>query len=251
MQQLRQGIKLKKVTQDKTLCEFALTPYEMLMDDIRSCNYKLNHVEVPQKRVSTDARNTILEFIRSRPPLKPVGERRLPPRRRKESTAREIILEDIRDPARGRQTLRKVVRRPSSNNLVEEMKRKRRQGVSLEESPVKSEKRPTRGRGLEVRTRRVTLASRPTLSLLSLTLREVAHIRAELSKAELEDKNLPEELLTNICEGKTCFVCMTVRFGVLNWSYTCTLCKQLVRNIIFLKLINQGPGRSVPVVVLH
>ena len=231
MQQLRQGIKLKKVSEDKTPCEFALTPYEMLMDDIRSCKYKLNHVEVHPKKVTTDARDKILEFIRSRPPLKPVADRRMAPRRRKESTAREIVMEEIRDPARGQNTLKKIDRRPSRNNLVEEMKKKRRQGVIAEESPVK-----TRPRALELRTRRVTLASRPaetrrqtSLSALSLTVREVAHIRAELTKAELEDRNLPLELFTNISEGKTCHVCMTITFGVLNWSYSCYFCNKLVR----------------------
>ena len=35
MQQQRQGIKLKKVDFSKTPSEFGLTPYEMLMEDIR------------------------------------------------------------------------------------------------------------------------------------------------------------------------------------------------------------------------
>ena len=225
MQQLRQGIKLKKVSQDKTPAEFALTPYEMLMDDIRGRKYKLNHVEAEAfpAAVKTDARDKILEFIRSRPPLRPVGERRLKPVR-KESTAREIILETIRDPAAGQQTLKKIYRRPSTNNMLEEMKKKRRHGVISEESPVKAERNSPRA------TRpTLTERSRTSLSLLNLTVSEVSHIRAELTKAQLEDKNLPKELLSNISQGKTCFVCMNVRFGVLNWSYPCTFCKKSVR----------------------
>ena len=224
MQQLRQGIKLKKVSQDKTPAEFALTPYEMLMDDIRGRKYKLNHVEVEVEAVKTDARDKILEFIRSRPPLKPAGERRLKPRR-KESTAREIILETIRDPAGGQQALKKINRRPSTNNLLEEMKKKRRHGVISEESPLRTERKSSRP------TTRLALTgrSRTSLSLLSLTVSEVAHIRAELTKAQLEDKNLPAELLSNISQGKICFVCMTVRFGIMNWSYPCTFCKKSVR----------------------
>jgi spire-like protein len=35
MHALRQGVKLKKTNFSKTPIEFALTPYEMLMDDIR------------------------------------------------------------------------------------------------------------------------------------------------------------------------------------------------------------------------
>ena len=223
MQQLRQGIKLKKVSQDKTPAEFALTPYEMLMDDIRGRKYKLNHVEV-EEAVTTDARDKILEFIRSRPPLKPAGERRLKPRR-KESTAREIILETIRDPAGGQLALKKINRRPSTNNLLEEMKKKRRHGVILEESPLKPERKSSR----PTTRLAVTGRSRTTLSLLNLSVSEVAHIRAELTKAQLEDKLLPRELLSNISQGKTCFVCMNVRFGVLNWSYSCSFCKKSVR----------------------
>ena len=64
MQQLRQGIKLKHVEYSKTPTEFSLTPYEMLMDDIKSSKYRLNHVKTQQVRVSTDTREKILEFIR-------------------------------------------------------------------------------------------------------------------------------------------------------------------------------------------
>ena len=56
--------------------EYALTPYEILMDDIRSRRYKLNKVMVDGElppRVKKDAHDIILEFIRSRPPLKPVS----------------------------------------------------------------------------------------------------------------------------------------------------------------------------------
>ena len=35
MQQLRQGIKLKEVNFSKTASEFGMTPYEMLLEDIR------------------------------------------------------------------------------------------------------------------------------------------------------------------------------------------------------------------------
>ena len=41
MQELRQGVKLKKTDYTKTPIEYELTPYEMLMDDIRSRRYNL------------------------------------------------------------------------------------------------------------------------------------------------------------------------------------------------------------------
>ena len=78
MFQLREGVKLKKTNYTKTPIEYELTPYEMLMDDIRSRRYKLNKVmvngEIPPK-IKKDAHNVILEFIRSRPPLRPVSEK--------------------------------------------------------------------------------------------------------------------------------------------------------------------------------
>ena len=65
MSQLRHGIKLKHVEYSRTPSEFSLTPYEMLMDDIRSAKVKLNHVEARPRPVSSDTRDKILEFIRS------------------------------------------------------------------------------------------------------------------------------------------------------------------------------------------
>ena len=49
MGDLRTGVKLKKVNLSKTPIEFELTPYEILMDDIRSRNYKLRKVEAPEE----------------------------------------------------------------------------------------------------------------------------------------------------------------------------------------------------------
>jgi len=94
MGQLRRGIKLRKVEYSKTPTEFELTPYEMLMADIRKRSYKLNPTEIPPK-VKTDAKDMILEFIRSRPPLKPASHRVLPARK-KDSTPMELLLEEIR-----------------------------------------------------------------------------------------------------------------------------------------------------------
>lgn len=82
--ELRQGVKLKKVDYDGSnhRTEYELTPYEMLLDDIRSQRYKLKHVtvnsDIPQ-RVKKDAHALILEFIRSRPPLVPASRRKLAP----------------------------------------------------------------------------------------------------------------------------------------------------------------------------
>ncbi|KAF1647099.1 hypothetical protein FQA23_0008900, partial [Aptenodytes patagonicus] len=102
MRELRHGVKLKKV-QEKQFnplpTEYQLTPFEMLMQDIRARNYKLRKVMVDgdiPPRVKKDAHELNLDFIRSRPPLKQVSERRLRPLPQKQRTLHEKILEEIR-----------------------------------------------------------------------------------------------------------------------------------------------------------
>ncbi|GBP55823.1 Protein spire [Eumeta japonica] len=93
--ELRMGVKLKKVNYSRTPIEYELTPYEILMDDIRSRRYTLRKVDgaIPQS-VKKDAHAMILEFIRSRPPLKKASERKLPPPKR-EVTPRDLLLASI------------------------------------------------------------------------------------------------------------------------------------------------------------
>ncbi|XP_046676232.1 protein spire-like [Homalodisca vitripennis] len=82
IRELRHGVQLKKVCYSRTPIEYELTPYEILMDDIRSRRYKLNKVMVDGNiphRVKKDAHAVILEFIRSRPPLRKASERKLAP----------------------------------------------------------------------------------------------------------------------------------------------------------------------------
>nr|XP_042908882.1 protein spire isoform X2 [Parasteatoda tepidariorum] len=99
--QLRQGVKLKKVDEAQLQhpIEYALTPYEMLLDDIRSRRYKLRQVmvngDIPP-RVKKDAHALILEFIRSRPPLVPVSERKLPPTPPRQLTVYEKLMASIK-----------------------------------------------------------------------------------------------------------------------------------------------------------
>ncbi|XP_044284034.1 protein spire homolog 2 [Varanus komodoensis] len=102
MRELRNGVKLKKV-QEKQFnplpTEFQLTPFEMLMQDIRARNYKLRKVMVDgdiPPRVKKDAHELILDFIRSRPPLRQASERRLRPEPQKQRTLHEKILEEIK-----------------------------------------------------------------------------------------------------------------------------------------------------------
>ncbi|XP_048829324.1 protein spire homolog 2 isoform X2 [Brienomyrus brachyistius] len=102
MKELRQGIKLKKVQEqqfDPLPTEFRLTPFEMLMQDIRARKYQLRKVMVDgdiPTRVKRDAHELILDFIRSRPPLKPVSERSLPPPPLEQQSLHEQILAEIK-----------------------------------------------------------------------------------------------------------------------------------------------------------
>ncbi|TGZ51625.1 Protein spire [Temnothorax longispinosus] len=76
--ELRRGVKLKKVEAnlgsrvssrgERTLPDYKPTPYEILMDDIRERRYHLR--KTPPTPSRKDAHAIILEFIRSRPPLK-------------------------------------------------------------------------------------------------------------------------------------------------------------------------------------
>ncbi|XP_026797981.2 protein spire homolog 1 isoform X2 [Pangasianodon hypophthalmus] len=102
MRDLRNGVKLKKVQErqyNPLPIEYQLTPYEMLMDDIRSKRYKLRKVmvngDIPP-RLKKSAHEVILEFIRSRPPLNPVAARKLKPHPPRPPSLHERILEEIK-----------------------------------------------------------------------------------------------------------------------------------------------------------
>ncbi|KPL97741.1 hypothetical protein QR98_0003020 [Sarcoptes scabiei] len=111
IRELRHGVKLKKVDQEDLIhnTEYELTPYEMLLDDIRSRRYKLNKVMVNgdlPPRIKKDAHELILDFIRSRPPLVPVSKRILKPLPPKEITLYEKLMESIRQKHQLRPTKR-------------------------------------------------------------------------------------------------------------------------------------------------
>ncbi|XP_052853182.1 protein spire isoform X1 [Drosophila gunungcola] len=97
--ELRRGVRLKKSNHERTPIEYELTPYEILMGDIRAKKYQLRKVmvngDIPP-RVKKDAHAMILEFIRSRPPLKKASERQLGPPRMCEPSPREQLMESIR-----------------------------------------------------------------------------------------------------------------------------------------------------------
>jgi hypothetical protein len=100
IKQLRKGAKLRKVDCEglSSRCEFELTPYEMLLNDIRLRRYKLKHVDQNDELhvYKKDAHDVILDFIRSRPPLVPVSQRLSPPTPPKQETPYERLMSSIR-----------------------------------------------------------------------------------------------------------------------------------------------------------
>ncbi|KAM6149171.1 protein spire homolog 1 isoform 1-T1 [Erethizon dorsatum] len=102
MRDLRNGVKLKKVQErqyNPLPIEYQLTPYEMLMEDIRCRRYTLRRVmvngDIPP-RLKKSAHEIILDFIRSRPPLNPVSARKLKPTPPRPRSLHERILEEIK-----------------------------------------------------------------------------------------------------------------------------------------------------------
>ena len=121
IQELRSGIKLKKVHYRKAPIEYELTPYEILMKDICSYNRcSLRKIIVNgnmPSRVTKDAHAVILEFIRSRPPLRKASERKLPPYRRV-LTPREQLMLSIR---KGRALKKTFTNRTSLSPTMEKI----------------------------------------------------------------------------------------------------------------------------------
>ncbi|XP_071240168.1 protein spire homolog 1-like isoform X5 [Salvelinus alpinus] len=117
MGDLRNGVKLKKVQErqyNPLAIEFQLTPYEMLMDDIRSKRYKLRKVMVNNDippRLKKSAHEVILDFIRSRPPLNPAAARKLKPQPQVPPTLHEMILDEIKSERKLRPVSPDVIRR--------------------------------------------------------------------------------------------------------------------------------------------
>ncbi|XP_067887316.1 protein spire homolog 1-like isoform X5 [Heterodontus francisci] len=130
MRDLRNGVKLKKVQErqyNPLPIEYQLTPYEMLMDDIRSRRYTLRKVmvngNIPPK-LKKSAHEMILDFIRSRPPLNPASERKLKPHPPRPRSLHERILEEIKSERKLRPVSPDEIRRSKFDVTTPERSRK-------------------------------------------------------------------------------------------------------------------------------
>ncbi|XP_015177344.1 PREDICTED: protein spire isoform X2 [Polistes dominula] len=148
--ELRKGVKLKKVEANlqsrgqgqRRGAEFELTPYEILMDDIRERRYRLKKTPSPTPHPKKDVHAIILEFIRSRPPLKKASERQLPPLR-KECTLRELLMESIKKPpkplrsSRDRRQAPTIEERTRSNEQTSDINNMKENGSPTVPKPAR------------------------------------------------------------------------------------------------------------------
>uniref|UniRef100_A0A3Q0R2G2 Spire-type actin nucleation factor 1b n=1 Tax=Amphilophus citrinellus TaxID=61819 RepID=A0A3Q0R2G2_AMPCI len=169
MRDLREGVKLKKVQErqyNPLPIEYQLTPYEMLMDDIRSKRYKLRKVmvngDIPP-RLKKSAHEVILEFIRSRPPLNPVSARKLKPQTQPPPTLHERILEEIKAERKLRPVSPDEVRRGRLDEFSPRMGRRTSSSLSLANGSASPRVEPSGSQSVPQRKR---LLKAPSLAEL-------------------------------------------------------------------------------------
>ncbi|XP_024123725.1 protein spire homolog 1 [Oryzias melastigma] len=169
MRDLREGVKLKKVQErqyNPLPIEYQLTPYEMLMDDIRSKRYKLRKVmvngDIPP-RLKKSAHEVILDFIRSRPPLNPVSARKLKPQKQPPPTLHERILEEIKSERKLRPVSPDEVRRGRLDEFSPYMGRRTSSSLSLSNGSASPRVQPSGSQSVPPRKR---LLKAPSLAEL-------------------------------------------------------------------------------------
>ncbi|XP_045557847.1 protein spire homolog 1 isoform X3 [Salmo salar] len=169
MGDLRNGVKLKKVQErqyNPLAIEFQLTPYEMLMNDIRSKRYNLRKVMVNNDippRLKKSAHEVILDFIRSRPPLNPAAARKLKPQPQVPPTLHERILDEIKSERKLRPVSPDVIRRSRLDVSSPDGRRKTSSTMTL--SSLSNGGPGTPGGGAQALCQRKRLKA-PTLSEL-------------------------------------------------------------------------------------
>ncbi|XP_066102404.1 protein spire homolog 1 isoform X2 [Saccopteryx bilineata] len=184
MRDLRNGVKLKKVQErqyNPLPIEYQLTPYEMLMDDIRSKRYTLRKVmvngDIPP-RLKKSAHEIILDFIRSRPPLNPASARKLKPTPPRPRSLHERILEEIK-------AERKL--RPVSPEEI----RRSRQDITTLETPKNVVESLVVNGGLTSQTKENGLLAAQQAPVLRKKLLKAPTL-AELDSSDSEEETLPK-----------------------------------------------------------
>jgi hypothetical protein len=89
------------------------------------------------------------------------------------------------------------------------------------------------------------------LHTLDLTIEELAHIRAQLTKAALEERNVAPDKKRDLEKGRLCFVCENVRFGVFSWASFCIICNKYICSKCVSKIkLPSDNLRDIPVSIL-
>ncbi|KAF6303257.1 spire type actin nucleation factor 1 [Rhinolophus ferrumequinum] len=208
MRDLRNGVKLKKVQErqyNPLPIEYQLTPYEMLMDDIRSKRYTLRKVmvngDIPP-RLKKSAHEIILDFIRSRPPLNPASARKLKPTPPRPRSLHERILEEIKAERKLRPISPEEIRRSrldgstpdSPKNLVES---------SMVNGGLTSQTENGLNDVQQVPVQRKKLLKAPTLAELDSSDSEEETLHKSASSSSVSPSFLEDPLLEAVSARKT------------------------------------------------
>lgn len=206
MRDLRNGVKLKKVQErqyNMLPIEFQLTPYEMLMDDIRSKRYTLRKVMVQgdtPPRLKKSAHEIILDFIRSRPPLNPVSARKLKPTPPRPRSLHERILEEIKSERKLRPVSPDEIRRSRLDVCTAEVTRKQPESTVLNGGVTESSR--TVGRSTQVTVQRKKLLKAPTLAELDSSESEEDTVQKSTSSSSVSTSH-PDDLSPSASGKKT------------------------------------------------
>ncbi|KAM6455838.1 protein spire homolog 1 isoform 1-T1 [Liasis olivaceus] len=206
MRDLRNGVKLKKVQErqyNPLPIEYQLTPYEMLMDDIRSKRYTLRKVmvngDIPP-RLKKSAHEIILDFIRSRPPLNPASARKLKPTPPRPRSLHERILEEIKSERKLRPVSPDEIRR-SRLDIPTSMA-----STSLSESYIANGSLESKAKVNGVGTTKLTvqrkrLLKAPTLAELGSSDSEEESIHKSASSGSISPSQM-EDIFLETTSGK-------------------------------------------------
>ncbi|KAG8442223.1 hypothetical protein GDO86_011139 [Hymenochirus boettgeri] len=196
MRDLRNGVKLKKVQERQynlLPIEYELTPYEMLMDDIRSKRYTLRKVMVQgdiPPRLKKSAHEIILDFIRSRPPLNPVAARKLKPTPPRPRSLHEQILDEIKSERKLRPVSPDEIRRSKLDVSTPELTKKVPSKTVLNGGVMEQAK--VNGRSVQVTVQRKKLLKAPSLAEFDSSESEEDSVRKSTSSSSVSTSQVED-----------------------------------------------------------
>ncbi|XP_073407110.1 protein spire homolog 1 isoform X4 [Dendrobates tinctorius] len=205
MRDLRNGVKLKKVQErqyNMLSIEYELTPYEMLMDDIRSKRYTLKKVMVQgdiPPRLKKSAHEIILDFIRSRPPLNPVSARKLKPTPARPRSLHERMLEEIKSERKLRPVSPDELRHSRLDVSTPEVSRKQPNRTVL--NGDLAERTGVNGRPMQMATQRRRLLKAPTLAELDSSESEEESVHKSSSSSSVSNSQ-PDDASPGTAGGR-------------------------------------------------